>query len=147
MKLLLDTHVLIWWVEDDPRLSKAAAEAIENAEDGVLFSAASIWEIATKVRIGKLRLNRDLSGIVQDLNQRLHLEPLAISVAQAQLAEEPPDPHKARFDRMFIAQARLENLTVVTVDPVFRRYRVRHTWIPSKAMSSKKLVNVMTNNR
>jgi PIN domain nuclease of toxin-antitoxin system len=128
MRLLLDTHTLMWWVEDDPKLSKGAAEAIENADDGVVFSAASIWEIATKLRIGKLRMTRDLSGTVQDLSQRLHLEPLAISVAHAQLAGELPGPHKDPFDRMLIAQARLENLTVVTADPVFRRYRVRVVW-------------------
>jgi len=128
MKLLLDTHTLIWWVEADPKLSRAAAEAIENADEGVVFSAASIWEIATKLRIGKLKMTRDLSGTVQDLSQRLHLEPLAISVAHAQLAGELSGPHKDPFDRMLIAQARLENFAVVTSDPVFRRYRVRVVW-------------------
>jgi len=128
MKLLLDTHALIWWVEDNPKLSHVAAEAIETTDERVFFSAASIWEIATKLRIGKLKMTRPLSGTVHDLSQRAHLDPLAISVEHAQLAGELPGPHKDPFDRMLIAQARLDDLAVVTSDPVFQRYRVRVVW-------------------
>ena len=128
MKLLLDTHALIWWVEDDPKLSRAAAAAVETADDRVLFSAASIWEIATKLLIGKLKMTRPLSGTVHELIHRVRLDPLAISVEHAQLAGELPGPHKDPFDRMLIAQARLDDLTVVTSDPIFRRYRVRVVW-------------------
>jgi PIN domain nuclease of toxin-antitoxin system len=128
MKILLDTHALIWWVEDNPRLSRTAAEAIETTDDPVFFSAASIWEIATKLRIGKLTMTRSLTDTVHDLSQRAHLDPLAISVAHAQLAGELPGPHKDPFDRMLIAQARLDDLAVVTSDPVFQRYRVKVVW-------------------
>ncbi len=128
MKLLLDTHALIWWVEDNPQLSHLAAEAIETMDNQVFFSAASIWEIATKVRIGKLKMTRSLTDTVHDLSQRAHLDPLAISVAHAQFAGELPGPHKDPFDRMLIAQARLDDLAVVTSDPIFQRYRVQVVW-------------------
>lgn len=128
MKLLLDTHALIWWVEDNPKLSLAAAEAIETTDDRVFFSAASIWEIATKVRIGKLKMTRPLSETVHDLSHRARLDPLAISIDHAQLAGELPGPHKDPFDRMLIAQTRLDDLALVTSDPVFQRYRVKVIW-------------------
>jgi PIN domain nuclease of toxin-antitoxin system len=128
MNLLLDTHALIWWVEDSPRLSLLAVEAIENAEGRVAFSAASIWEIATKLRIGKLRMRRGLGDAVSDLTRRARLEPLAISVEHGRLAGELEGPHKDPFDRMLIAQAQLEGFAVVTSDPIFRHYGVPMVW-------------------
>ncbi len=128
MNLLFNTHALIWWVEDSPRLPVLAVEAIENADGRVAFSAASIWEIATKLRIGKLKMRRGLGDAVSDLSGRARLEPLAISIEHGRLAGELEGPHKDPFDRMLIAQAQLEGFTVVTFDPIFRHYRVPVVW-------------------
>lgn len=128
MNVLLDTHALIWWAEGDPRLSARAAAAIEDSNARVAFSAASVWEMATKIRLGKLRMNRDLGSVVHELIRTFRLEPLAVSVEHGRVAGELPGPHRDPFDRMLIAQARLENLAIVTNDPVFRQYRVKVLW-------------------
>ncbi len=127
MNLLLDTHVLIWWAEGHPKLSSRAVSAIQNAEH-VLFSAASVWEIATKVRLGKLIMTRSLADVVNDFVQRLHFEPLPITPDHARLAGELTGNHKDPFDRMLIVQAQHENLTVITSDKVFKHYHVKVMW-------------------
>lgn len=128
MNVLLDTHALIWWAEGDPRLSRRAAAAIEDSSARAAFSAASVWEIATKTRLGKLKMYRDLGSIVHELIHTFRFEPLAVSVEHGRVAGELPGPHRDPFDRMLIAQARLENFAIVTNDPVFRRYRVKLLW-------------------
>lgn len=127
MNLLLDTHALIWWAEAHPKLSAHAVAAVQNA-DHALFSAASIWEIATKVRLEKLEMTRSLADVVNDFSQRLHFEPLPITSDHARLAGELLGKHKDPFDRMLIAQAQHENLIVITADKIFKRYGVKVIW-------------------
>lgn len=118
--LLLDTHILLWWLADDPALAPIAREAIIHPEHRVLVSAATAWEIAIKRALGKLDAPRDLEGVLDDGG----LETLAITVSHALAAGELPGHHQDPFDRMLIAQARLEGLTVVSVDPRFHLYDV-----------------------
>lgn len=127
MNLLLDTHVLIWWAEGHPKLSSRAVNTIQNA-DHVFFSAASVWEIATKVRLGKFTLTRALSDVVNDFTNRLHFEPLSITPDHARLAGEMTGNHKDPFDRMLIAQAQHGNLTIISADKVFNQYNIRIIW-------------------
>lgn len=128
MKLLLDTHTLLWWYSADPRLSAVARDAIANTDHEVRVSAASIWEIATKSRIGKLRgVERLLSNldafIAGDLFQFL-----AISHRHALLAGGFAQQHRDPFDRMLAAQALIENAVLVTDDAAIHPFGVTTLW-------------------
>jgi PIN domain nuclease of toxin-antitoxin system len=119
LRLLLDTHVLIWWARAEP-LASAAAAAIEDRANEVLVSAATIWEAEIEVATGRLRLGRDLAR-----ETAAHgIEQLPITFAHASNAGRLPRHHADRFDRMLVAQAQLEGLTLVTRDPAFGPYRV-----------------------
>ncbi len=119
MRLLLDTHVLIWWIAQQP-LSDAAGEVIADETTEVFVSAASVWEAEIKAASGKLELRADL------VDQARHNDftELAVTFQHATAAARLPRPHGDPFDRMLIAQAQLEGLTVVTRDPAFREYDV-----------------------
>ncbi len=120
MRLLLDTHVLLWALTDDRRLAPEIRAAIVDGKTEVLVSAASAWEITVKRALGKLRAPDDLPGQVA----AARFESLDISVEHALAVGELPDHHRDPFDRMLVAQARVEGLTVVTNDPWIRRYDV-----------------------
>jgi PIN domain nuclease of toxin-antitoxin system len=114
LRLLLDTHTLIWWAHDRP-LAVAAAAAIRSPDNAKFVSAASIWEAEIKVQIGKLELGVDLAaGSIEH-----GFEPMAITFDHAVAAGRLPHHHGDPFDRMLVAQAQLEGLTIVTRDPVF----------------------------
>lgn len=120
MRLLLDTHALLWWHEEGP-LEAAASAAISDRSNVVLVSAASIWEIAVKVARGRLEASTD--EVIAATRDR-GLAELAIGFEHAQRAGQLPPHHRDPFDRMLIAQAQLEGLTIVTRDPAIRRYEV-----------------------
>ena len=119
MRLLLDTHVFLWWIEDVP-FERAALEAIANPDNDVLVSAASIWEAEVKVATGKLQLATDL---IEELRINAFGD-VAVSARHGVAAARLPRHHGDPFDRMLVAQAQLEGLTLVTRDPVFDRYSV-----------------------
>ena len=122
MNLLLDTHVFLWGVDDNPKLSPAAKEAILDGQNIVYVSAATAWEISIKRSIGKLKIPE--SDYLEEL--RLHrFTPLSITTEHALAVENLPHFHKDPFDRMLIAQAQEEKLALVTRDPRFRAYDVR----------------------
>lgn len=128
MRVLLDTHTLLWWLADDERLSAAARTTIGDPTIEILVSAASAWEIATKVRIGKLPNH---AGIAADLPQHLASQgftPLAITVEHAQRAGSLPGSHRDPFDRMLIAQAHADAVPLVSNDTVFDGYGVSRLW-------------------
>ena len=116
MNLLLDTCTLLWWVGNDP-VSAEAAEAIANPDNGVWVSAASIWEISIKQSIGKLEVRGDLDAAVDE-----DFEPLPINAAHAKLAGRLPHHHRDPFDRMLVAQAQAQGLTLVTRDRDIQKY-------------------------
>ena len=121
MRLLLDTHILLWWLADDPALSKRARSLIANPESEVFVSAATAWEIAIKRAIGKLDFPADrLSEILAEAG----IAPLAVTVDHAILACDLPRHHGDPFDRMLVAQACLEGMTLISVDPLVRAYAV-----------------------
>lgn len=128
MKALLDTHALLWWLFDDPHLSTTARDFIANAENEILVSAASAWEIATKHRIGKLPEAEDIARLLPMYLRQARFGELSVSVDDGLLAGSLPGPHKDPFDRMLIAQARLRSLSVLSIDPVFREYGVTVLW-------------------
>lgn len=119
-RLLLDTCVLIDWAVDPKRLREEARIAIADGRAHVFVSAASAWEISLQRWLGKLRAPNDLSALLK-ANRFLEL---AITVPHTELAAELPWRHKDSFDRLLIAQAQAEQLTIVTRDEVFGRYEV-----------------------
>jgi len=129
VKLLLDTHAFLWWVFADRKLSRAARTAIEDdAENDIFVSAASAWEIAIKYRIGKLP---DARIVADDIAAAIVAEgfnQLSVSVRHAQRAGSLNDHHRDPFDRMLIAQALTEDLTLVSNEKAFDAYAVPRLW-------------------
>ncbi len=128
MRLLLDTHVFIWWIAGDTALSRAARAAIRDEDNEVYVSAASAWEITTKHRIGKLP---DVAALAADVASAVASQGFAelpITVRHSQAAGSLPGPHKDPFDRMLIAQAALENMVLVSREAVFDTYGARRLW-------------------
>ena len=119
MRLLLDTNVLIWWLTESPRLSKETRDAI-TAEPEVIVSAVSAFEIAVKSAIGKLRVPGDLE--VQIVEQAM--TELPVTVRHGLAVGQLPMHHRDPFDRLLIAQAQCEGLTIVTADRTFAAYDV-----------------------
>jgi PIN domain nuclease of toxin-antitoxin system len=128
VRLLLDTHAFLWWLDGDRRLSPKARRAIANASNSVLVSAASAWEITTKARLGKLPGATDVAADVAGSVGSQGFTPLDITVLHAQRAGNLGGEHRDPFDRILIAQAHLEDVAVVSDDDVFDRYGVRRFW-------------------
>jgi PIN domain nuclease of toxin-antitoxin system len=128
VRILLDTHALLWWLDGDRRLSPRVRRLIDSDQTAVLVSAASAWEICTKFRLGKLpgaaAVAADLMGCLDSQG----FAPLSITVDHAQRAGSLPGPHRDPFDRVLIAQSQAEDLPLVTVDPVFGLYGVKVIW-------------------
>ena len=125
MRLLIDSHAVLWWLAGDPRLSYRAEAAIANPENSVIVSTCVGYEIAYKQQRGRLPQFHD------DLSNRLRregFEPLPISLDHALAAGQLPGPHRDPWDRIMIAQALAEQLQVVTVDKVFSDYGVPVIW-------------------
>lgn len=112
MRLLLDTHVLLWWLADDPRLAATARAAIASPEDEVRVSAASIWEMVIKQALGKLQLPDGFAEVLASED----LLPLPVTAAHALAVGRLPLLHHDPFDRLLVAQCQVEGLTLVTAD-------------------------------
>ena len=124
MRLLLDTHVVLWWWNNHPALSAAARAAIRPGQTLVWVSAATIWEISINQALGKLTAPADLEGELATHRFRA----LPITVAHAVAAGRLPRHHDDPFDRMLIAQAQVDHLTVVTHDTRFQAYGIPVLW-------------------
>jgi PIN domain nuclease of toxin-antitoxin system len=125
VKLLLDTHALLWWLTDNPRLSHAAEAAISSPENDVFVSACIGYEIAYKQRLGRLPpFPEDLQGRLR----RERIDVLAISLEHALAAASLPGPHRDPWDRIMMAQAIAEECQMVTVDRIFSDYRIPVLW-------------------
>lgn len=120
MNLLLDSHAVLWWLAGDPLLP-AATEAIADPVNDVVVSAATIWEIAIKRSLGKLRFSGSIAGHVSDAGFRL----IGMSADHAEAAAALAPHHRDPFDRILVAQAQHERLTLVTRDPAMAAYDVR----------------------
>ena len=121
MRLLLDTHVLLWWLRDDRRLPARFSAAITDPVNEVLVSAATIWETSSKIALGTLETSGDL---VEEIDANGFTE-LPITARHAQRAGALPRHHDDPFDRLLIAQAQLDSLRLVTLDAGFRAYDVQ----------------------
>ena len=121
MNLLLDTHVLLWWLDDPTRLSEASRTAIRDGKNTVYVSAAAVWEIVIKKALGKLDAPDDLDEVLRTCR----FTPLPVTIAHALAVRSLPTHHRDPFDRMLVAQAICEGLTVVTRDPQILLYPVQ----------------------
>jgi PIN domain nuclease of toxin-antitoxin system len=128
MNILLDTHALIWFAEGASELSPGAKAALEEPRNQSFFSIASIWELAIKLQLGKLRMRRPLLPDFRRDLERASIQPLAIDYEHVVRAGELPFHHRDPFDRLLIAQAASERMTVVSHDSIFDDYDVTRLW-------------------
>jgi PIN domain nuclease of toxin-antitoxin system len=128
MRLLLDTHVLLWWVAGDPRISPRAARAMQDPDNEIFVSVASLWEASMKVRIGKLSVEPDLETAASLFVARHGAAYLPVLDHHALAVGTLPLHHRDAFDALLVAQARSESLRIVSADPVFERYGVDVVW-------------------
>jgi|ERR1700722_6789790 PIN domain nuclease of toxin-antitoxin system len=128
MRYLLDTHTLLWAFNDAPALSPQSRRLIGAGSNELLVSAASAWEIATKVRLGKLPTGEELASDFAHYLAQLGCDPLPISLDHAIRAGGLPGEHRDPFDRMLIAQAQMEGIPIISNDRIFDAYQVRRIW-------------------
>lgn len=120
MNLLLDTHVLLWWLDDYPTLSKKAKDEIANGKNLVFISAVVIWEIRIKQSLGKLKVPNNFRKVLDSQP----FEQLDITVEHAHAVGDLPAHHRDPFDRMLVAQTKVEHLTLVTRDIHLEKYKI-----------------------
>lgn len=125
MKLLVDTNVLLWWFLRSDRVPEKVRAIVADAANGVFASAASTWEIAIKSALGRLSLPGEPGQYLPDRFRRAHIQELPITAAHTYAVFALPTHHADPFDRLLIAQAQLEGMTIVTADRTFKKYDVR----------------------
>jgi Uncharacterized protein conserved in bacteria len=127
MKLLLDTHTFLWFINDSPELSSSAADLLESDVD-LLLSTASLWEIAIKVSLNKLMLPDSYEQFIPQQITVNNIEILTITFEHLTVVSSLPFHHRDPFDRLLIAQSISENLQIVSVDTQLDRYGVSRKW-------------------
>ena len=128
MRVLLDTHTFLWWISNDTRLSSRAREIISDGNNELLLSAASGWEIAIKVRLGRLQLPYEPERFIPEQLVINAIQSLPIKISHALHTYSLPIYHRDPFDRIIIAQAQLEGLPILTSDPQIAKYKVEIIW-------------------
>jgi PIN domain nuclease of toxin-antitoxin system len=128
MRLLLDGHALLWYVDQDQFLSPAAHAAITEPTNDLLLSAGTIWEIAIKYGLGKLSLSLPYGQWMMKAIADLELAILPITVAYAEAQSSLPTHHRDPFDRLLVAQTQVENVQLVSRDAIFDQYGVSRLW-------------------
>ena len=126
MALLLDTHAFLWWVQDDPKLTRRARRAI--ADEDCALSLASCWEMAIKVRLGKLEVPVPVERFIQKQVELNGFSLLPISLEHASRVADLPFHHRDPFDRLLVAQAMVEAVPLVTCDPKISPYPITRIW-------------------
>jgi PIN domain nuclease of toxin-antitoxin system len=128
VKLLLDTHAFLWWIEGTPAVGRRARVAVSNPDNEVLFSLASCWELAIKLSLGKLRLAESLDRFIPEQLRVNGFSLLEVQLRHVVRVADLPFRHRDPFDRLLVAQALEDDLTVVSADRVFRKYGVAVLW-------------------
>lgn len=120
MRILLDTHIFLWWDNEPNQLSAQAKLLCEDPANILVLSVASVWEMQIKQQLGKLSLRLPLSQLIEEQQQTNGIEILPITLA----LESLPLHHKDPFDRLLIAQSNAENIGLLSIDPLFKQYNV-----------------------
>jgi PIN domain nuclease of toxin-antitoxin system len=128
MRILLDTHTLLWWINNDSQLSKKAQTLIGDVSNEILVSAVSGWEIAIKAQIGKVTVAANLEQFVTEQVTRNYFTLLPIKLSHALHIYSLPLHHRDPFDRMLIVQSQLEQIPILTVDSLLTQYDVETIW-------------------
>ena len=128
MQYLLDTHVLIWWITFDQRLSSKAEAMIKSHRNTLFWSVASTWEVSIKHSLGRLVFEEAPEDLLPSELKRNHIEILPIMNEHAFRAGQQPEHHRDPFDRMLVAQAQVESLGIISNDRQLRRYDVDVFW-------------------
>lgn len=128
MRLLLDTHVLLWWIDGDPRISARSHALISDADNIVSVSVASVWEIAIKAGLGQLEVPPDLRGYLRRQLVRNEFELLPVLFEHAAAVRDLPLHHRDPFDRLLIAQSQIERLALISRDARMKAYEIEVLW-------------------
>jgi PIN domain nuclease of toxin-antitoxin system len=128
LHLLLDTHALIWWMNESPSLPESVRRLLVDKRNTVVVSAASAWEMATKVRLGRLPAAAEITRNFVEYLEQAGFESLPVTAAHGIRAGLLPGPQHDPFDRMLIAQAQAEDLTMVSNEEIFDGYGIRRVW-------------------
>lgn len=127
-RFLLDSCAFVWSAIEATKLTSAARHVLESVENDISISATSVWEVATKTRLGKWPEANPVAADIQKIIRGLGYRELSITVDHAERSGSLPGPHKDPFDRILIAQAQAENLTVISIDEIFDEYHIRRIW-------------------
>ena len=127
MRYLLDTHAIIWYFENSPQLPQTMKELIKSPENDIYVCSVSLWEIAIKINLGKLKLSITFDELVRDV-KRSDFSVLQIEDEHLLKLSELPFIHKDPFDRMIISAALAESLTIITIDENIKKYGAHWTW-------------------
>lgn len=128
MRALLDTHAFLWWITNDSRLSPRARQLIGDGQNRLFFSAASGWEIAIKARLGRISFPAEPGTFIPGQLARNAFEVLPVHLSHTLQVYGLPDHHRDPFDRLLIAQSKLEDLPLLTADPLIARYDIDTLW-------------------
>ncbi len=126
--ILLDTQALLWFAEGDSKLSKKSLQSVVDGKNTLLLSVASIWEIAIKSSLGKIKLKESLPELIDKQISINRVQLLQISLEHVCAVEKLPFIHRDPFDRLLAAQAKIEKLHIVSSDAVFDAYKVNRIW-------------------
>jgi len=128
LDLLFDTHSFIWWADEPTKLSPIALAALEDENNRLFLSDASIWEMQIKIQLGKIKLKLPLRDLIESQQRDNKVEILPISTEHILALDNLPFYHKDPFDRLLIAQSIAENFTIITVDSEFPAYPAKLLW-------------------
>ena len=128
MKLLLDTHVFIWWASEPERLSPKVLSLCEDSGNIMILSVASVWEMQIKTQLGKLKIAFPLSDLIRSQRQKNNIEILPIELKHVLELQNLPAHHNDPFDRLLIVQAKAEGALLVSKDKAFKKYKTKLLW-------------------
>jgi len=128
VKLLLDTHVFIWWANEPERLSPKVLSLCEDAENTLLLSVASVWEMQIKTQLGKLKFALPLSNLIRSQQQINNIQILPIELEHVLALQRLPAYHNDPFDRLLMVQAKAEDALLVSKDSAFKKYKTKLIW-------------------
>ena len=128
MRFLLDTHAFLWFVLDDKRISEQAKSTIADSKNEIYFSAASVWEMAIKTKLARLKIKDDFESFIISQLSTNNFVPLSITISHSLYTERLPQIHKDPFDRIIVAQSKVEGLPLISRDKQIRKYAIEWVW-------------------